>query len=112
MDKIKSIVPWFVAFAFSIIMTPWIMVIAIKLALWPHLLSAYETEIILTMKGDIKDEMFFLKSLRELIVVSVLCVFSPLWLALLLWLALAMSYLFMFEVRLLTLDENSNGELL
>jgi hypothetical protein len=45
-------------------------------------------------------------------VVALISIFTPLWLGVYLWAGLIISYLFLLEVLILTLDESTNGEAL
>lgn len=81
---------------------------AIKLEFWPSLLTNHETNLILTIKGE-KEELAGLKTIGDFVVIGVLSWLSPLWIGVFLWIALVVSYLFMWQVRALALpDENES----
>ena len=85
--------------------------IAIKLGLWPELLSNYERGIIGNIRSEVKETTPMSVAL-DFGAVALISIFTPQWLGLYLWAGLLISYLFLLEVLLLTLDEKNNGEVL
>lgn len=98
LNTIKPILLWLASLSFSVVIMPWTMVTAIKLALWPSLLSDYEKGVIVSMKGDLKSTTP-VTIILDIFAVGVLSLLTPMWLAVYLWMALGVSYLFLLEVQ-------------
>lgn len=101
MNKIKPILTWVAYLGLSIVLTPWILVVAIKLAFWPHLLNDCENTIVSEIKSE-ANESTALKTARDFLAVGVITFSLPFWLGIYLWIGLVVTYLFLLEIRLLT----------
>lgn len=101
MNKIKSVLSWAVYTGIAVLVTPWTLVVIIKLAFWPYLLTSCESEIVLNAKGEINKESA-LQTALELLVVGVLTLLLPTWMGLWLWITLVASHIFLLQLRLLT----------
>lgn len=104
MEQIKAFMSWLFFLGVSIVTTPWMIVMGVKLAFWPHLLTDCEAETILAIKGE-KEELAALKVIGDFVAICVLSWLSPLWLGVFLWIALVVNYLFMWQVKALVLEE-------
>jgi hypothetical protein len=111
MNKSYSILERAITLLFTLIVTPWTIVIAIKLGLWPVLLSHYERGIIENIRSEVK-ETTPMSVVIDFSAVALISIFTPLWLSVYLWAGVLISYLFLLEVLILILDENNNGEAL
>jgi multidrug efflux pump subunit AcrB len=109
MDSFKAFLLGVFNSGIAILMTPWMMVMGIKLAFWPHLLTEREAETILALKNN-KEEFEALRAVVDFVVIGVLSWFSPLWLGVFLWIAFVVSYLFTWQVKSMVLPDEESGE--
>jgi hypothetical protein len=108
MDKFKAVLLGVFNSCIAIVMTPWMMVMGIKLLFWPYLLTYYEANFVIELKNN-KEEFEALYTVIDFVVIGILSWFAPLWLGVFLWIALAVSYLFTWQVKSLVLpDENES----
>jgi hypothetical protein len=109
MDMLKALLTWVINSGIAIVLTPWWMVMGIKLAFWPHLLTEREAETIIELKNN-KEDFEALRAVIDFVVIGVLSWFSPLWLGVFLWIALGVSYSFHWQVRALVFSDEESGE--
>lgn len=105
MEMIKAVLMWSLSMALALVVTPWTIVMAIKLALWPQLLNDYEQSLIVTMQSEIDEEFVAVKTVRDIFAVVVISMFVPPWMALWLWIALVVSFVFMLEIKVLVMTD-------
>jgi hypothetical protein len=111
MNKSRSIQDWAVTLLFSLMVTPWTILIGLKLAFIPAYLNAHEKGIISNIRSEIH-EATVLSVTADFVAIGLMSFFAPEWLGIYLWLALIVSYLFLLEVLILTLEDKNSGEVL
>jgi|GEM_PF-4468576 hypothetical protein len=111
MNKSRSILDWAITLLFSLIVTPWTILIGLKLAFLPGYLTNREKGIVSNIRSE-THEATALSVVADFAVIGLVSSLTPKWISMYLWLALIISYLFLLEVLILTLEDKSSSEVL